>query len=201
MIVSATAGFLFLWLERIYNNGVTSDILAPLADIEVFVTGSSVISVLTSPLAAIIVGVFGAVIASAEHHAKLWMLLVGLILTGTAASLFLKGMIQLPRPDDALLQLGTYGFPSTHATVATIIFIAGTWLTYHWKNLQHRRVIITLIGFSWILISLSRIILSVHNTSDVLAGILLGTCVAATGLAAAPYIFKRLDISSQTLKE
>lgn len=198
---AATTGFISLWLQRIYGSTPLLEEVAPIALSSVLVTFSYIISALTTPVMFVIISVSGAIFAAHEHHTKLWWLLVGLVTTTIAISIILKGMIMLPRPDHALIQLSTYGFPSAHAAVATVIFLTGVWITYHWKNLSHKAVISSGLGISWILISLSRISLGVHGFSDVLAGVLVGTAVAAIGLAAAPRIFDYYNISMYTLEE
>lgn len=201
IVISAGIGFILLWLERIYSSRPLYEGLVLVSESNFIVTAAHIVSAATTPAIFVIVCISGAVVAAHEHHAKLWWLLVGLILLGIAISGILKGLIMLPRPNHALIQLSTYGFPSTHATVATIIFLVGTWLIYHWKNFSHRLAAAIIMATSWILISISRILLGVHSLSDVLAGILLGTAIAAVALACMPYILKYYDISVQTFKE
>lgn len=199
-LISAT-GFILLWLQRIYGSSPNYENLLILSDSSILVTFSYIISISTTPVLFIIISICGAVFAAYEHHAKLWWLLVGLITFTVAISSILKSMIMLPRPDHALIQLSTYGFPSTHAAVATVIFICGVWVTYHWKNVSQKYLISVAIAVSWFLICLSRIILDVHVLSDVLAGVLLGTAVAAISLTTAPRIFAYYGISIKTLEE
>lgn len=184
----ALAGIVVLWLQRLYgvtnleislNSAIGGDLLLALAYL---------IAAVTSPVAALIIGVCGAVFAAYEHHIKIWLVMTGLVTFGVAASTILKGIIMLPRPQSAVLELGTYGFPSSHATVATIIFITSVWIAYHWRDLLYRRLIITMIGIGWMLIMLSRIWLQVHSLGDVLAGLLLGVAISSVSLAVMPRI-------------
>lgn len=194
--IAALTGLGFLWLERIYSNTpLLGELTVPVADSTLAIL-ALLVSGLTSPAVVIMVSVTGALFAAYKHQIILWWLFVGLLSVGLAASTILKIAISLPRPEYGLVQLSSYGFPSTHATLATIIFITASWFAYHWQVLSHR-LIIAGIGISWLTVCASRILLGVHSLSDVLAGIMLGTAIGAVALFLAPHIFKHYDIPLQ----
>ncbi len=92
---------------------------------------------------------------------------------GTLLPLGLKFITQIPRP--SLLLEQDFSFPSAHATIATIFLLSSIFfLMPLMKNGFSKNIfkIITYIIFP--LVAFSRIYLSVHWTSDVLAGIVLG---------------------------
>jgi undecaprenyl-diphosphatase len=188
--ITATIGFFFLWLERIYHNSpLFGDITT---GSESIVTNIALlISAATSPALVVIIGLLAAIFAIEKHHEKLWWFFTGVTLTGIAVSELLKLMIQLPRPEYALLQLGSYGFPSSHATVATIICIAGIWISYHWKDVIRKKNWAYIFILFWILVCTSRIVLGVHSGSDVLAGIMIGAIIASIAILIAPRILDK----------
>ncbi len=92
---------------------------------------------------------------------------------GTLLPLGLKFITQIPRP--SLLLEQDFSFPSAHATIATIFLLSSIFfLMPLMKNGFSKNIfkIITYIIFP--LVAFSRIYLSVHWTSNVLAGIVLG---------------------------
>lgn len=86
-----------------------------------------------------------------------------------------KYLIRRVRPENILVSENTYSFPSSHALMAVIFFGTLTFLIY--RHLTSKRAKLILVSISTILViimSLTRIILSAHWFSDVLAGISLG---------------------------
>jgi len=92
---------------------------------------------------------------------------------GTLLPLGIKFLTQIQRP--SLLLEQDSSFPSAHATIATVFLLSSIFfLIPLMKNCFSKNIfkIITYVVFP--LVAFSRIYLSVHWTSDVLAGIILG---------------------------
>lgn len=89
----------------------------------------------------------------------------------------LKNIVQRERPEQAFYYLSDFSFPSGHATFATIFFMISIYLAYkhHHKVTYIVTVIISIIMM--IMVGLSRIFLSVHWATDVLAGYIIGLIV------------------------
>ena len=87
-----------------------------------------------------------------------------------ALSIVLKSLIQRVRPlsASAFDNLGTFSFPSSHATVYFFIFAFIFW--HFEKNIYYRLIFLAIA----VLVSLSRVFIGVHYLSDVIGGGLLG---------------------------
>ncbi|MEX2515069.1 MAG: phosphatase PAP2 family protein [Candidatus Paceibacterota bacterium] len=195
IITTSFFGFILLWLERIYSNApLFGDITA--GGDSLLTTLSLLVSAATSPVLALTLTIIASLVAVADHHQRLWWFSAGVLLTGITTSTILKELVMLPRPEYALIQLGSYGFPSTHATVATILCIGGIWITYHWTALRNRKLWMYLLLIGWVIICTSRMTLGVHSISDVLAGVLLGTAVSSVAILLAPDILKDRKITT-----
>lgn len=96
-----------------------------------------------------------------------------LFLSGMLFAVVLKGILQVPRPQDvALVEVDGFSFPSGHA-VGAVIF----WGFLAWSVKKSWFTIFSLIIIA--LISLSRIVLGVHWPFDVLGGAAIGAIVLA----------------------
>lgn len=184
-------GVITLWLERVSGSSLDQTLVVDqgslIADVAL------VISAMTSPTTVLAVVILSGIFAAYEHHAKIWGLLSGVLLFTTAVSELLKQLLTLPRPEHMLVQLASYGFPSTHAALVTVLFIIGIWL-YTWLE-GRKNFWITLVGgLAWLAVCGSRIILGVHSVSDVLAGILIGTAIGVTAVSFAPRVFRYLKV-------
>ena len=105
----------------------------------------------------------------------LYELILGLGLAGLLPEI-IKILVQRARPISHLLLETDYSFPSAHATVAAALWCITTFLIAPLiKNRLIQKIFIILSSILFPLIALSRIYLSVHWASDVLAGILLGS--------------------------
>lgn len=109
---------------------------------------------------------------------------VGMLMNG-----ILKYAFHRSRPswDDPILIIGSFGFPSSHAMAATLLygFLAAFGVrkmrTWRWRVL-----VVLSSGLLVVLIGFSRLYLGVHYLSDVLAGIAAGSawlalCLSAVG--------------------
>jgi undecaprenyl-diphosphatase len=100
------------------------------------------------------------------------------IVTGLGAILpeIIKIIIERIRPMSNLLLETSYSFPSGHATLSTVFLLSSIFLISPTiKNNFSRIVFIICTSIIFPLVALSRIYLSVHWTSDVLGGVLLGS--------------------------
>ncbi len=114
----------------------------------------------------------------------------------TAASELLKEVFMIPRPEVALVTLSSFGFPSTHATVATVLLVTGLWFYHQTKS---KRPVLTTAAaiLIWLVICISRLILVVHSEIDILAGILLGLAISAVAISVGPHILARQKIQKK----
>ena len=93
---------------------------------------------------------------------------------GILLTYLIKNLVQRARPYN-LLEQG-FGFPSSHATVATIFLLSSIFLIApQIKSKFSARSFLIITSIIFPLVAFSRIYLSVHFTSDVIAGIVLGS--------------------------
>lgn len=104
----------------------------------------------------------------------LWF--AGLQIIGYCLVIAVKYSILRPRPDRKLIPASGFSFPSGH-TFATTVFTLAV-LAIVWPHLKERwqRVLASLLAACWILLVMaSRVYLRNHFTTDVLAGLFLGS--------------------------
>jgi undecaprenyl-diphosphatase len=103
------------------------------------------------------------------------LLLLSSMIGGLIFEFLTKIIIHRARPENALIEVSGYSFPSGHATIAIIFF---SLLLYSFKDDIKNKTLryIFIIGniLLFLLIGFSRIYLNVHWFSDVLAGFSLG---------------------------
>jgi undecaprenyl-diphosphatase len=109
-----------------------------------------------------------------REYNKSLLLILSLTL-GLLSELLIKQIIHRIRPEDNLIFVTGYSFPSGHATMATIFFLI---LIYTFKDEIKNKIlkycfIVSSIILA-VLVCLSRVYLNVHWFSDVLAGFILG---------------------------
>jgi len=103
---------------------------------------------------------------------------VALCLT-TLTVVVLKLSFAVERPQDALLVLSTYAFPSGHAASAMFMAVMLTWLYLKRKNrdiLRTTVVLSALISMAFF-VGYSRIVIGVHTPLQVLAGFAVGALI------------------------
>ncbi len=102
---------------------------------------------------------------------------------------FLKEFFMRARPEDALQVLSDPSFPSGHATMAAAFFLVMLYMLvpkiHSWIK---RELFIVLCVLSVIAIGLSRVVLSVHWSSDVIAGWSLGIFCTTASILLVRYV-------------
>ncbi len=97
------------------------------------------------------------------------------IVGGAVLEIIIKEFMQRARPENALVHLNSYSFPSGHATIAIIFFSSLIYLFgKEIKNEFFKYSFLTTNIFLIILIGFNRIYLNVHWFSDVIGGYSLG---------------------------
>ena len=111
--------------------------------------------------------------------------------SGVVLTEVIKYSVQRARPFN-LLEQGP-SFPSFHATIATVFLLSSVYLLapLMFKNYS-RRIFVLATSIVFTLVAFSRIYLSVHWTSDVIAGIVLGLiCFISSSLI---YCYKKENV-------
>lgn len=135
----------------------------------------SVTKVCNIPESIIIFIVFGMFLLLKNKKQSICILIV-IAMAGTALPEIIKTLIKRIRPVSNLLLETDYSFPSGHATIATIFLLSSIFLMAPViKNNFTRNIFLICTCVIFPLVIVSRIYLSVHWFSDILAGILLGS--------------------------
>lgn len=114
-----------------------------------------------------------------ERHKRLAILFTGGVIVMSAAVIGLKQWLAVPRPDNALVEMSTYAFPSAHATSVMFLAVALIFILLLIKTDRLPAINLSLsILLIAILIGLSRVFIKVHTLTQVLAGFVLGALVA-----------------------
>jgi|SRR3989338_3530267 len=109
-----------------------------------------------------------------KEHTKS-ILFLAAYLGGIALNKVLKEIFQVPRPDNPLIHINGYGFPSGHAMSAVIFYSLLIFIFYkEMKNEVVRIIFIVANIFIILLVGLSRIMLNVHSVYDVAGGYVIG---------------------------
>ena len=136
---------------------------------------------------------FAVVIVAALLLGRAWRLAAGVTLAFVLARVFVvatKGILRIERPLAVYTGVDAFSFPSGHATMAVVIYGISAWLIGHGLAMRARLAVYAGTLVLVLMIVFSRIYLSAHWPSDVLAGLLFGAgLVAAFGL-----IFDRVRV-------
>lgn len=144
---------------------------------------STIISENITPIAILITNFGGAItligltiifLLIMKNKKMSFSILLNLVIV-TFLNIFLKNIIQRPRPDDfRLINETGYSFPSGHSMISMAYYGYLIYLIFKFvKNKKLKTFLITFLCILILTIGLSRIYLGVHYTSDVIAGFVL----------------------------
>jgi undecaprenyl-diphosphatase len=90
----------------------------------------------------------------------------------------LKLLFKIPRPENAILLMQDYRFPSGHATMSAVISAFFIYIIFKSKINIYLKTFFYFLAFSWfLLVSYARLHLGVHYLIDVLVGGIIGFSV------------------------
>jgi membrane-associated phospholipid phosphatase len=127
-----------------------------------------------SPASFRVLGAVVIVVAMARRNVRAAVFVLATIgMSGVVTEAF-KGLADRPRPSTALVSAYSTSFPSGHALGATVAVLA--LLSITWDVLGRRaRIVLAVVGVAMVIaVSAGRVVLNVHNPSDVVAGWALG---------------------------
>jgi undecaprenyl-diphosphatase len=93
----------------------------------------------------------------------------------------LKEYFAVPRPDEALVALDSYAFPSGHSTSVTFLAVVLGWYIRRVWSVSYRLLLPALAALC-LIVGYSRLYLQVHTLEQVLVGIALGLLIGAAFL-------------------
>ncbi len=110
------------------------------------------------------------------HKHRYRAMILGLSLaSGLASFEWIKLMVKRARPENALISVPEYSFPSGHSTMAIIFFSMLIFtLKEHIENKSLKGMFVGINIIFFLAIAFSRVYLDVHWLSDVLGGLSLG---------------------------
>ena len=132
------------------------------------------ITYLGGPRIAAILSIIVSLYMFIRHNFKAGIWSASTLVIGNLINILAKNLIQRPRPNDKLVAIGGYSFPSGHTFgTALFIFFVVFLIVPQIKDVTLRRIL-TFLGFLWILIiALTRVYLHVHYPTDTIASVLL----------------------------
>lgn len=171
---------IFLIEELLYNGSILSldNLIYQKISLLINPTLTQIMTLVTNIASKKIIFILSIIILFYFFYSKKWknIILFSIAMSGGLIfELIFKGIFERTRPENALIPVSGYSFPSGHATIAIILF---SLLIYFFKDeikdeilkglfILLNIIIILAIGFS-------RIYLGVHWFTDVLAGFTLG---------------------------
>ena len=117
---------------------------------------------------------------------------------------FIKGIFQDPRPDtniDPSEEYGyietSYGFPSGHTQNAVTVW---GYIAYEFKDKTKSYIVPIILSILIFLISVSRMIIGVHDLEDVIGGYVIGICFLIAFIYLEPIISPKVNELSLQMK-
>jgi membrane-associated phospholipid phosphatase len=117
---------------------------------------------------------------------------------------FIKGVFQDPRPDtniDPTEEYGyvetSYGFPSGHTQNAVTVW---GYIAYEFKNTSRPYIVPAILSVLIFLISISRMIIGVHDLEDVIGGYIIGICFLIAFIHLEPIVSPKINKLSLNMK-
>lgn len=130
-------------------------------------------------------------------HKKPYHLIQAVVTIGSGLLIvyLIKIYVAKVRPVEALINVGGYSFPSGHATISTIFcsLIIFSFKDYI-KNIYLKVSFIFFFALMALVVSFSRVYLSVHYLSDVVVGILLGLLISAISVFVFENFYKKENL-------
>lgn len=178
---AAVIGYALLWVGWVaqwpWVTTFDTSLLAPLhrygAAHPGWVLGWKWFSFIFGPWTFRIIAVVVAFVALARRQRRTALfLLIGVAATGLVTEVA-KDIAQRARPLTALAHEPSWSFPSGHA-LGTMAGALGLCAVFRLWGVARQRLIEVLCGVIVVTVGVSRVVLNVHNPTDVLAGWLLG---------------------------
>lgn len=113
-----------------------------------------------------------------QKKKQLAWLTLAIALSSLGLMSLIKNLVQRHRPAEPLVAgVTNYSFPSGHAFMSVAFYGLLIWFTLTWynKNKRRQQLVVTLLLLIIFMIGFSRIYLRLHYTTDVLAGLCLGS--------------------------
>jgi len=175
--------FIFILIEILYNGVlINSDIkinsLMSLIETDFFINISNIIAFVFDSISIIVISFILSAYFWFKGHKKDSLFFIFVVLLNGAIVFLVKEFIQRPRPFNALVNEGSFAFPSGHAATAVVFFGLLIYLFIKKNKSSALKLTYILISiFIVLLIGISRLVLNVHWFSDVLGGFFLGLVV------------------------
>jgi undecaprenyl-diphosphatase len=136
-----------------------------------------IVSAVGSPISLGIISILLITLLLIEGRYRFMILLSSSTLFALILTWIIKNLVERARPLDAIVYLSDYSFPSGHTVFATVFFL--NIMYFFWKKSYHHIYVYVsvLCVTAMVLIGMSRIILSVHWVTDVLAGYMIGVTI------------------------
>lgn len=105
----------------------------------------------------------------------------------------LKILVHRPRPENALLDMADFSFPSGHTTIAVVFFGVLAYIMYK-EKFKFREISYILLAIIVSAVGFSRIYLNVHYLSDVIGSFALGIFIISSSIIVKTFWEKRLYV-------